>query len=412
MALPADVRRVLLVNSDLAKNRGDRAIAEGIVALVREVFPDARITGISEHAERDGRWLGIDFLAMDTQSLNPVDLVRLLREARHADLVLWGGGEILKDYTNRAALWYWCLKMFLVMAVNREVVGAFQGIGRTRSPSSRRLVAAVVRRTRRFVVRDQESADKLVAWGVPPERIIASSDPAVLPDPASSGPAAAVGGSAVDGDFLARDFACMGPRSWFHYRESGILPYKYTRMIRGALGLTETPPSPKVEAYRSRLVEMVDELLGRDLSVLLVPMHMAEDDAELCRHLAARCAAPERVRVLDEDDVSPAQLRAVMSRATVMVGFRLHSTIVAVSSGVPALNVYYVDKGRVFFEQLEQTEYSLPVEDVLEGDFLTVFRAKLDRLSADREAVRTAVQKRVADLRSRIRADFARAVDG
>ena len=76
------IRNVLLVNSDLAVNRGDRAIAEGNVQLVKDRFPDARVTILSQHPERDSRWYGADVLNMDFQSLNPLDLVRLLRAAR------------------------------------------------------------------------------------------------------------------------------------------------------------------------------------------------------------------------------------------------------------------------------------------------------------------------------------------
>ena len=80
--------KVLLINSDLAKNRGDRAIAEGNIELIRERFPDARILGISQYPERDEEWYGIKFLDMDFQSLNPLELVRLARVARRSDAVL------------------------------------------------------------------------------------------------------------------------------------------------------------------------------------------------------------------------------------------------------------------------------------------------------------------------------------
>src|SRR5690606_13497512 len=104
-------KKVLLINSDLAKNRGDRAIAEGNIELIRRRFPGAKITGISQFPRRDAKWYGIDFLDMNFQSLNPYQTLRLCLEARKHDVVLWGGGEILKDYTNKAALWYWVIKI-------------------------------------------------------------------------------------------------------------------------------------------------------------------------------------------------------------------------------------------------------------------------------------------------------------
>ena len=43
------------------------------------------------------------------------------------DLVLWGGGEILKDYTNKLSLFYWAIKLWAVSLANPNLVGAFQG---------------------------------------------------------------------------------------------------------------------------------------------------------------------------------------------------------------------------------------------------------------------------------------------
>ena len=54
--------KILLINSDVAKNRGDRAIAEGLLELIRTHQPDAKITGLSEESERDEEWYSICLL--------------------------------------------------------------------------------------------------------------------------------------------------------------------------------------------------------------------------------------------------------------------------------------------------------------------------------------------------------------
>src|SRR5690554_6162929 len=171
--------RVLIINSDLAANRGDRAIAEGLIALVRETLPHAHLTIISQHAKRDRDWYGTDVLAQNIHSLNPLDWWSLIRAAKRADLVLWGGGELLKDYTNRLGVAYWALKIRCVAAANPTLIGVFQGIGPTAAPSSRRRIVRTVTRTKAFLTRDAESKEKLHAWGVPADRVIASFDSAV-----------------------------------------------------------------------------------------------------------------------------------------------------------------------------------------------------------------------------------------
>lgn len=401
-------KRILLINSDLAKNRGDRAIAEGIIELINEQFPGAAITGLSEHAKRDREWFGIEFLNQDSQSLNPFNLVRLLRAARRADLVLWGGGEILKDYTNKLALWYWVVKIALLSMANGQIYGAFQGIGPTKAEISRRLIAFIVRCTRRFIVRDQESKDKLIAWGVPTDKVVASSDPAVLPSPLKPSKelvARLDELSDVDEAFL-QNFICIGPRSWFHYKLGGLLPFRYKKALLKFIGRELGGDSPQYLMYIKQLVATIDDLLVRhDTSILLVPMHMSED-SEFCSYLRNNSTHPDRVRVLESDEYSPAEIRSIMSHALAMVGFRLHSNIIATSSAVPSLNIYYVDKGRVYFDQIGQSHYALPIERVLDKTFVSDVNVLVNDLFEQHATVKTDIQKHVAELRQSIKDAF------
>ncbi len=397
--------RVLLLNSDLASNRGDRAIAEGLIQLVRSRDPEARITGISQKPDRDRAWYGIDFLDMDFQSLHPRDMLRTVRAARHHDLILWGGGELLKDYTNKAALWYWVLKMVIVTAVNPQVIGAFQGIGPTKSRLSKRLIALVVRRTRLFIVRDEESRAKLLDWGVPPDKVVAASDPAVLPEPEPMDESLRAKLCADYG--LAPSFfdnvVCVGPRDWFHYQQSGILPFKYRRRLAAWFGRPAPAPDPRHQQYMSSLTSMVTDIASTmKVNILLLPMHMDESDTALAHSLAAEARTHTEVCVLDRDDLTPQQVRSVVASSRAMVGFRLHSNIIGISSAVPSVNVYYVDKGRVFFDQIGMSDFAMPIEATLEPDFSGRVRTLLADLIHRDDAVRTDLQRATRGLRTSV----------
>lgn len=393
---------ILLVNSDLTANRGDRAIAEGILALVRRRFPEARVTIMSQRAERDRAWFDADVLDMDVQSVSPTDFVALLRAARRADLVLWGGGEILKDYTNKAALWYWTAKMTAVARANPELYGVYQGIGPTMARSSQRLIAGIVDRCRRFIVRDVESVHKAVAWGADGDRMVASFDPAVLPtaEPVDDHLRARLADEFDLDDAFLDDFVCIGPRDWFHYQPGGILPYEYVERFRRRPRV-DLDQARRNRTYRAHLEQLVSRLSERPGShVLLAPMHMTQGDTELCRELAAAAANPDVVRVLDHDTLSPAAFRSVVGAARAMIGFRLHSNIVGISAGVPCLNVYYVDKGRVFFDQVGQAHRARPIEDALDEGFVDEVLAQLDDLLDQREAVHEEIVAATATMRS------------
>jgi len=401
--------KVLLINSDLAKNRGDRAIAEGNIDLIKARFPKAKITGLSQEPKRDKRWFGIDFLDMNFQSLSPVDMVRLMREARRSDIVLWGGGEILKDYTNKTALWYWVGKMKLVSLANPNLYGAYQGIGPTKADSSKRLIVSVVNRTRKFIVRDRESYEKLIDWGADESRLAYASDPAVLPKPSKIDAKLArklKRDFDIDEEFL-KNFIAIGPRDWFHYKPGGLIPFKYKQKLYGLLGKSLTKDNPTHDKYIAQLTAAIGELSKKyDTNILITPMHMEESDTELAELLRKHSSNPARVRILKKDTLSASELRSVIARAQAMIGFRLHSNIIGVSAGVPSVNVYYVDKGRVFFDQIGMSQYALPIEATLEDDFVTRLIDRFDAIYNDRAGVKKAINQATAKLRRQVKQSF------
>ncbi|MFV0633760.1 polysaccharide pyruvyl transferase family protein [Demequina sp.] len=378
--------KVLVINSDLAANRGDRAIAAGLLGLIRDTLPGAQVTLISQHPERDAAWYGARVLDQDIHSLSPFALVRLMRAARSADLVLWGGGELLKDYTNRLGVWYWAVKMAAVRLANRNLVGVFQGIGPTSAPSSRRLVAATVGRCRAFLTRDEESRDKLLAWGVVAHKVTASFDCAVYAT------------DLVEVERPAPRYAIVAPREWFHYRKGGWLPHRWRR----------EQVSPDAQLLGDRIVDMIDHLVATVGAVVLAPMHMGQDP-DFAMALAARAARPEAVTVLAADDLGPEQLRSVYAGADLLVALRLHAGIVATSVGVPTVTYFYVDKGRLYADQVGAAGYTRPIERLLEADALADFRSMADAVVDDSaQAERSAAA--LAAMRARLRADFAAAV--
>lgn len=383
--------RVLIINSDLAANRGDRAIAEGLIALVRETLPAAQITIISQHDKRDRDWYSTDVLRQNIHSLNPLGWWRLTRAAKGSDLVLWGGGELLKDYTNRLGVAYWALKIRCVAAANPNIIGVFQGIGPTSAASSRRRIARTVARTKVFLTRDAESKEKLEAWGVPAGRVIASFDSAVYAHHTANAPAP------VPFD----TYAAIAPRAWFHYTTGGWLPHRWRR---------NTGPSPDAQLLEDRTVQIIDHLVNTHGAAVIVPMHM-DQDPQLATHLLSRVAKPDRVHVLAEDNLSPSQLRGVIAGASLMVAQRLHAGIVATAAGVPTITYFYVDKGRLFAAQAGSEQFARPIEKLLEADALADFATLVTQISGEGTGeTTTELGERIGRMKAQLRTDFEAAL--
>ncbi|MEO1529566.1 MAG: polysaccharide pyruvyl transferase family protein [Planctomycetota bacterium] len=390
---------IFVVNSDLGKNRGDRCIAEGVIALIRKRYPSARIVAVSEHAKRDSKWFDVDFLESDVTTLNPIKWLKMAREAARSDAVYWGGGELLKDYTNSIGLWYWCVLILWLRLFNRNLYGIGQGIGRTSGRFNRWFIAFVVRRTRKFSVRDHESYEKLVEWDVPRDQLVASSDPAILlKAPLVASPHSAVQSGHLDESFL-REFVVIAPRNWFHYQTGGLIPYRFKQRWFGKR------PDPRSERYADSLRSVIRTVTSKFGNVLLVPMHMGED-VRFCDELVGSLPEDDRLRVLRQDSVSPSELRSLFARARFTIGFRLHATIVATSGNTPALTFYYADKGRLFFEQLEQQENSFPIESLLEDDFESRFKMTLESFVGRNDEIKEKLGFTLEELRRTVEHGF------
>lgn len=362
--------RVLILNSDSPNNRGDRAILSGLIQLIKTIRPNAEITALSHFQKRDETWFGIRFLPFSPYALSPINMLKLMAEARKADVVLFGGGELLKDYTNRLSLYYWLLKISLIKLVNKNFIGAFQGIGPTNAQSSKRLIVSTVNKCKVFLTRDQESVDKLNSWGAT-TKLISSFDPAVF-----------ISSDAVDVsantelDQYGRGFVGLGLRRWFHYQPGGFLPKRFKNDV-----VTE-----KETRYIKTCADVADKIHIRyKKSVLFFPMHLSKDEGDeaFAQRVIEKMNYPDSAKVVTGDNLSPDDYLALIARSDWFIGSRLHSTILATVANVPSMVLYYVDKGRLFFEQLELEEFSYPIERMLEDEFPAILTRDLGRFAEE-----------------------------
>ena len=383
--------KVLILNSDSPHNRGDRAILAGLVALIKDLEPKAQITALSQFSERDENWFGIRFLPFSPYSTSPIDFLKLLAEAKKSDVVLWGGGELLKDYTNKLSLYYWYLKTWGVKQVNKNLIGAFQGIGPTAATSSKRLIVKSVNNCKEFLVRDQNSKDLLVSWGAK-TKVTASFDPAVYV-------------SAKEAT-KTTDVIGFGLRRWFHYRSGGFLPTKYRFWEK------EQQQTPAETLYREQLVALANQLLaGNEKRLRFFPMHMAksENDAGFASEIIAQLDHPERCEIVDQDNLSPDQYLSLIAQCEVFVASRLHSAILASVAKVPSLCLYYVDKGRLFFDQLGLSEFAYDIKRTQEPGIVSELTKSIAELSRDTD-VTLRQQSAIEGMRKQLREDLKKAL--
>jgi hypothetical protein len=77
---------------------------------------------------------------------------------------------------------------------------------------------------------------------------------------------------------------------------------------------------------------------------------------------------------------------------------------------VPSFVLYYVDKGRLYFEQLGMQRWSQPIEKMLDADAVDVLLASLTDLERDGTTVRAELGERTTVMGEQVRQQFAEGV--
>jgi colanic acid/amylovoran biosynthesis protein len=109
------------------------------------------------------------------------------------------------------------------------------------------------------------------------------------------------------------------------------------------------------EAYEDAMLACIDTLTAQGGVVVLFAQcrgpSVAEDDRLVGARLRARSALPERVFLIEEP-LSPSALQAAYGQMDYFIGTRMHSVILALNAGVPALAIGYLHKTSGVLEEL------------------------------------------------------------
>lgn len=397
--------KILIINSDSPNNRGDRAILAGNIRLIKDTWPEADIWALSEFNKRDIEWYNINFLPMSAYSTSPFKLLQLVAFSRKCNYIFWGGGELLKDYTNKLGVLYWVFKITPIRIVNKYIYGMFQGIGPTKSFISKKMIVFLINKTRMFFVRDHESKEKLISWGVK-TKVIASHDPAIVTEPHELDKNTI---DILDSTFgINQDFLnnCtgIGVRKWFHYKESRWLPFRFRFWEQ-----YQPKHNQELMDYTKNMAKLCDWIIeAYNTNLLFLPMHMSdsEDDASFSKDIIRHMQKQSCTKVVDQDILSPQKYHDLIGSCRVFIGIRLHSTILAATANVPSMVFYYVDKGRLFFEQLDMQYYCHPIEDLLKQTKVTELKQKISSLFENEEEIQHHLNQKITDMQETVYNDF------
>ena len=168
----------------------------------------------------------------------------------------------------------------------------------------------------------------------------------------------------------------------------------------------------------SRIVDALAALIRHlrrehDAEIVLLSMYEPgiepwEDDQPLLDRLKVLFAEDDGV-VLFCDDVTIESLASTIGRLDLMIGTRLHSTLIALRMGVPALHIAYTGKGRAIYCDLGLADWLVGIDELLDSPELLIKLADEVLSNPDAAArVTKLVAKAVDDNKKALRAAIAR----
>jgi polysaccharide pyruvyl transferase WcaK-like protein len=366
---------VLILAGDTDGNIGDRAIVLSTCLELRRHDPDVRITIVSGRPDADRVFFGADVVPRGARGL-----AELAAAARRSDLVLCGGGGLFHDDASLVKMPYWALRLAFVRALAPRIIGYSLGVGPLNWSVSR-LAARIA-----FACMDEVSVRDEFALAV--AQPLTSKRVQLVPDPALMLPSAE---EAVADRILAAAGVPEGAsplvgvavRRWFHHQPT-LIPHKYAVKYR----LRRIPGGESCEQMTSLLARVLDRVSEEHgARVLFLPTYGVSHEADdrICEEVGRKMrTSPPSVARIDD----PRAYKALAGRLSVLLGSRMHATILAATMGTPVVGLSYNRKFEGFFRLIGREDQVITIEDFVAGERTqTLANLLADAIREERPAV-------------------------
>lgn len=302
---------------------------------------------------------------------------RGVRCIAQSDLVLERGGPFF--FARRGlvnpSLFKYSYPFLLAMRLERPFAFAPGGFGPFESGFSSDLIRRLCASAKFVMARDPISVAELERSGVDRRKVILNLDSGFWIEPAVTPRLRA---ALADCD-LRGDFMVVTTRPW---------------------------ERPLQERYHQELARTIDSLVPKYFprAVLvphvLDPYNQIPDDRSATREVYDLLHRKQHVSII-EHDLTPAELGALYERAALVLGTRLHSVILALAAGTPAIAVSYAGhKARGVMEAVGLRKFVLDLSDYRADDAIELAVAAAD--------LRGVIAPRIRELRQAADKDFRR----
>ncbi len=331
-------------------NMGDDSLLRAIIANLRQVSPDAKITVMSKTPKKTAAIYGTKTI----QRFHPLSVIRAMR---HAKVLLFGGGNLLQDGSSARSLLYytWILKLGRMCGLKQMVYA--NGIGPLQTEKSRAASARALACADLVTLREKDSIEECLRLGVSEKQLRLTADPAFTLQEADS--------------------------AWVTRRCERLGMCPGTRYFVVALREWKKDAAEK-KAKVAAVCDKIYQLYG--YVPVFLPMHDPLDVA-VNREVADLC----QCRHLFLTKVTGSELLGILRKMEFVIAMRLHTLIYSTAVGVPSMGLAYDGKLRAFMETMGQPY-------ILETPEEKPFLACVETLIKEKENIRASLLAQKAHL--------------
>ncbi|MDP4093055.1 MAG: polysaccharide pyruvyl transferase CsaB [Bacillota bacterium] len=299
-------------------NLGDDAILTAVIKNLNMYKKYARILVIGRDPMDIKLTYGVD-------SIERLNVIKMLRAFKNSRLFINGGGSLIQDVKSTRSLVYYLGTIRLAKMMGNKVMLYANGIGPVNRKFNRRLTKWILNKVNFITLRENTSLNELNSMKIQRPETIVTADPAMALEPTTDTDALEI--FKFEGIPETGPYACFSVRKW---------------------GMNE--------AYKEVIAKIADYItVEYGLKCIFIPMQcpgdvMAADDV---------ASMMKEKGYVFKNRYSVSQTLAITKKMDILIGMRLHALIFAVISGVPMVGLEYENKIEGFLRYINQYEQAM-----------------------------------------------------
>jgi colanic acid/amylovoran biosynthesis protein len=389
--------RILIVGNHTCGNRGDAAILRGLLECLESAIPGCQATILSRFPTSSswimGRTLDVDTLnayynenakgrlgglkakllrrfipwllnahATGSAWARHIDLPRRHREyidsLKAYDIVIQVGGSFFVDLYGATQYDH----ALCALIAGKPVYMIGHSVGPFQNPLFRKISQDVMARVDALALREEVSLKHMADGQVPVDKVRTAADTAWLVSTGAAPP--------------------------MHNEPTVAVTFRELAPFDKRLGISQ-------ETYEKAFAELLDAVADEGYRIQALSTCTAidgypKDDRMIALRVRNRMRRAEAMDV-EMGELNDVQLGDRFARCVLTIGTRLHSAIMSMNFGTPAVALAYEHKSEGVMKRLGTSELAMPVKSLLDG----TLKAKVLELLKD-EALRPRIAQAVA----------------